>query len=121
MFCKEPLDFMITMPRGDIRHVSFTISDCEDEPVDYEFDDIYFTVKESFSRSSYLFQKKLSAGTITEENGVYWFTIMPEDTNNLKFKTYDFDIEIVSEADEIKQTFVGTLELTKESTHASNE
>lgn len=111
----------IIMPRGDIRHVSFTISDSQDEPVSYEFDDIYFTVKDSYSRSAYVFQKKLSDGTIREEDGTYWFTIMPEDTNELKFKTYDFDIEIVSEADEIKQTFTGVLELTPESTHAENE
>lgn len=112
----------ISMPRGDIRHVSFSITNNVEEPVDINFDNIYFTVKESFFRDEFLFQKKLSDGTITKENNNYWFTILPEDTNNLQQnKKYVFDIEIVSEAYEIKQTYTGKLELTNEATHQRNE
>lgn len=111
----------ITMPRGDIRHVSFSVTDLAGDPTDISFDDIYFTVKESFSRNNFLFQKKLSANSIHKEGDEYWLTIRPEDTDDLQFKTYVFDIELVSEADEIKQTFTGELELTEEATHHRNE
>lgn len=112
----------ITMPRGDIRHVSFSITNNLGEVADVDFEDIYFTVKESFTRDNYLFQKKLSDGSITKEDDNYWFTIQPEDTDNLQQnKTYVFDIELVNEADEIKQTFTGELKITNEATHHRNE
>jgi hypothetical protein len=45
---------------------------------------------------------------------------MPEDTNNLDFGEYMFDIELVIEG-QMKKTFTGRLRLTEESTHATNE
>ena len=56
----------------------------------------------------------------TEEPGIYNFRIDPEDTDNLKIGSYAFDIELVY-GDAIKQTTVGTLEITPEVTYAVNE
>lgn len=107
----------IIMPRGDLRPVRFTVTDGETAP---ELTQIYATFKKSFSYPNFLFQKKLSDGSIEAlGDGSYQFTIEPEDTNGLTYGAYAFDIELVG--DGIKQTFTGTLTLTNEATHAGNE
>lgn len=109
----------ITMPRGDIKHVCFTIKDSEGKIIDTAFAEVYFTVKQSYTRNAFLFQKKLSDQTITFEDGVYSFTIDPEDTNNLSYGAYVFDIQVSDEG--IKQTIVGKITITEEVTFAENE
>ena len=107
----------ITMPRGDVRPISFTITGADD----VTFDEIYFTVKDRFDRKEFLFQKRLSTGEISQnEDGSYQFFILAEDTDNLSVKKYVFDIELVAGSD-IKQTFIGELILTNEVTFAVNE
>ena len=114
--------FSISMPRGDIKKVRFTVLTNDSQIVETDFDDIYFTVKKHFLDPNFLFQKRLSNGDIIKlDNSDYQFTIEPNDTDNLKFDTYDCDIEIVSLADELKQTFTGVFEVTSEATHARNE
>lgn len=109
----------ITMPRGDIRPVSFTINGSQEGVA---FDNIYFTVKKNHKERDALFQKTLASGTIElMEDGTYQFTIEPEDTDGLNYGQYVFDIEVVSESAHIKQTFLGTLVLTQEVTFAANE
>ena len=113
----------IEMARGDICPVTFTIRD-EDAPIDFELDDIYFTVKKLPNDRLPLFQKSLTGGTIqaTGNPGEYEFFIQPEDTNSLSFdETYACDIEVVALALNIKKTYYGLLKLTPETTHASNE
>ncbi len=113
----------ISMPRGDIRPVYFTVHNRDEDNTQYEgtFDEIYFTVKTNYNKTEYLFQKRLSEGTIElMDDGVYQFVIEPEDTDNLKFGSYVFDIQLLAGTD-IKQTFVGTLTLTNEATHRANE
>lgn len=112
----------ITMPRGDIRPVRFTVQDNFGEESDLEFEEIYFTVKRKFSDTDYLFQKRLGNGTIiADEAGGYSFVIESADTDNLRVGTYVFDIELVNESRGVKQTTVGELELTNEVTFAVNE
>lgn len=108
----------ITMPRGDIHSISFSVTSGESTYTD--FDEIYFTVKESFTNKKILFQKKLSDGGIISTNTEYRFRIEPEDTNNLDYGDYVFDIELV-QGNIIKQTSVGKLTITEEVTFASNE
>lgn len=111
----------IKMPRGDIRPVTFTIANADGTPPDVEFDEIYFTVKRNYVDTKYLFQKRLTDGKITSEGeGVYSLVIQAEDTDGLGIGSYVFDIEIVA-GTAIKQTTVGTLELTNEVTFAENE
>lgn len=109
----------ISMPRGDIRPVRFTINNGTESVED--FDEIYFTVKANFRAREYIFQKRLSNGTIYPLNeGGYGFVIEPDDTNSLAITNYVFDIEVVRGA-EVKQTFIGTLKITNEVTFAANE
>jgi hypothetical protein len=113
----------ISMPRGDIRPVYFSVRNNDEEQTMYEgaFDEIYFTVKTAFNKNEYLFQKRLSTGEIElTEDGDYQFVIEPDDTDGLKFGKYVFDIELIAGSD-IKQTFVGELTLTDEATHRRNE
>ena len=111
----------IRMARGDITTKSFTIKNKDGTLYSEEPDDIYFTVKSSANDKEYKFQKRLVTGTIESiDTGKYQFTILPEDTNDLGFSTYDFDIEIVK-LPGLKKTFYGKLILEKEVTHACNE
>lgn len=110
----------IEMARGDIYSFSFGVY-LDDAMYTGELDNIYFTVKRHHYDHPFLFQKKLSDGTIASDGaGAYVVVINPEDTDNLNVGEYDFDIEIVK-LPEIKRTFAGTLILTKEVTHRANE
>ena len=111
----------IRMPRGDIVSRSFTIKQKDGTVYTDTPDEIYFTVKDSANYKEYRFQKRLTDGGIVNiEPGKDQFSIMPEDTNDLSFSTYDFDIEIVK-APGLKRTFFGKFILEKEVTHAYNE
>lgn len=110
----------ITMARGDVYSFSFAVY-IDDEPTAETMDNIYFTVKKHYYDKDPVFQKRLSDGSIHDEgDGEYSVMIDPEDTDELELGAYDFDIEIVK-LPEIKRTFTGTLELTKEVTHRRNE
>ena len=111
----------IRMARGDIESRNILLKNRDGTPYATVPDEIYFTVKKNASDHDFLFQKKIADGTIAlVEPGKYQFTIEPEDTDNLGFGTYDFDIEVVKDG-EIKKTFCGTLSLAKEVTHHYNE
>ena len=110
--------FKITMPRGDMRSVSFSVA-MEGSPT-VDFDEIYFTVKKNTKTDDIIFQKKLSDNTIILDNNKFIFTIEPEDTDGQKYGTYACDIELVKTG-AIKQTSIGELILTEEVTFASNE
>ena len=111
----------ISMPRGDIYPVRFQIYETETEITHIDFTQIYMTCKKCAKDITPLFQKSLSSGTIEKlADGDYQFRIEPEDTNNLPFGEYVFDIELIYE-DQIKQTIFGTLRLCEEATYAVNE
>lgn len=109
----------ITMPRGDLRNVHFTVHDANDSEVSNGFTQITFTVKANTSSRKIVIQKKLTDGTITKDGNVYSFSIKPEDTDYLDYGTYYYDIELIR-GDEIHQTFVGKLIITEEVTFASD-
>lgn len=111
----------ITMARGDLVSKTFQIFGPDKTPFTDTFDNIYMTVKKFANDKNYKFQKKLSDGSIVSNgNGEYQFTIQPEDTDNLDFTDYDFDIELVINGS-LKQTYYGVLHITKEVTHRGNE
>lgn len=112
----------ITMPRGDYRPVRFKLRNKDGTDLNIDVDEIYITFKKSNYAKDVLFQKKLSSGEITkEEDGYYHFGIMPQDTEELDYNEYYFDIEIYNENPLIKQTRLGKLILTEETTHKENE
>lgn len=109
----------ITLPRGDIKHISFTVKDKNGESKT-DFDEIYFTVKRDFMQTEYLLQKKLSDSSITLEDTAYRFTLESNDTDSFRYGSYVFDIELVK-GNVIKQTTVGILTITNEVTFKNNE
>lgn len=112
----------IEMPRGDYRPLYFPLKNKDGTVSDLNVDEIYITFKKDTSNSSrVLFQKRLSDGDITKDENGYHFAIMPEDTEDLAYKEYVFDIEIYNETPLIKQTTVGKLKLTGEVTHKKDE
>lgn len=111
----------IKMARGDMETCSFVIRSPNGDPFTETFDNIYMTVKKDKNDRNYKFQKRLSDGGIySVGEGQYQFTIEPEDTDNMAYGEYLFDIEFVIEG-RLKKTFVGTLILLREVTHHYNE
>lgn len=111
----------IRMARGDLVTKSFRLIGPQNSTYTIEPDEIYFTVKLNSRDHDYKFQKRLSDGGIDlVETGRYIITIDPEDTDNLLFGVYEFDIEVVKTGS-IKKTFCGKLVLEKEVTHHYNE
>ena len=114
----------ITMARGDLEIRTFQIrspSGSGTVPYTDELDEIYLTVKRKYTDTNYVIQKRLSdGGIIYQGDGIYGFTIHPADTDKLDFGGYDFDIELIKNG-EIKKTFNGRLNLTREVTYAANE
>lgn len=118
----------ISFVRGDTWPIKISVKYKDShEYVNFEFDDVYFTVKKNFTDLDYKFQKRLSTGTITADEqqlGCFHVKIEPEDTDGLAFGQYVYDVEVVkrngSQVD-IKKTLFGNLYLQNESTHAANE
>lgn len=85
---------------------------------------MWITFKMSCSCDECLFQKTLENGTITysEEDNYYRFQLLPNDTCNLPYGTYGFDIAIINEDGE-KKTLLneGELEIVRHYTKKCNE
>ena len=116
----------IAMPRGDIRLVRFLINDIGGVATDIDFSEMYFTVKRTTKDRAFLFQKKLSNEEILKLGpGDYQIRIEPEDTNNLTYGNYKFDVQLtwIDERGEqqLKETFVGDFVITEEVTYVTNE
>ena len=105
----EPKEFDIPpFPRGDTIPLSFDLTDKNGNPLNLD------------DKSDYIFQKRYSKGTI-EMNGTNASLILEHnDTAELKYGEYVYDIEFLS-GDYVKTLVRGTITLTEESTHKSNE
>lgn len=100
----------IKMTRGDSESITVT---CEERPFT-EGDMITMTVKETEYDKEFLFQKN-----VTEfEDGKAVIEITPEDTKNLSFAAYVYDIQLTG-ADGTVTTIIkpAIFELMKEVTH----
>jgi len=111
----------IEFARGDTHEQGFILKNkATGEPITDQYDEIYFTVKKYHTDEDYKFQKRLTLHGITyDDEGRYVIHIAPDDTNELPFGTYEFDVEVVGP--NYKRTFYGTMKLTKEVTHYYNE
>ena len=115
---------MISITRGDTQKLSFYRKDKEGNVIKTTPEAAYFTVKNNTATKDVILQKKLSDMTLDTETGKYSFYILPEDTNNLNYGSYNYDIEIKDTIDSIpyvKTISIGTLKITKEVTFAINE
>ena len=116
-------NYKVSMPRGDTAAFQFQRKYEDEEgnihPITQEADSVYFTVKRSYRDQKFILQKT-KADMEFDENAIYHFEINPEDTNNLDFGTYVYDVEIIQDGK--KRTISsGNFVLSYESTWASNE
>lgn len=114
----------LSMIRGDSATFHFHREDVNGTIIRETPTDVFFTVKNTFDDQPFVIQKKMSDGTITEDsNYEYHITILPEDTNNLEFGEYVYDVEVIRNAEGTdKQTISkGSFTLETEVTYASNE
>ena len=84
---------------------------------------MWITFKETTSCSKELFQKTLGNGiTFSQEDHCYRFQLQPEDTENLCYGEYGFDIKIINEKKD-KKTLAkdGVLKIEEHYTHKCNE
>lgn len=107
--------------RGDYTRKKFQRQTKSNEVITEKPDKVYFTVKTSEYKKSVLFQKTFENGiTFDEETGWYTIEILPEDTNDLNFDTYIYDIEIIKDS-KPKTIKIDKFIVTKEVTFAENE
>lgn len=108
-----------TMVRGDSKGYKFKRINKEGETISDTPSTLFFTLKTSFNTEQAIVQKKLDQMSQTQDG--YWhFRLNPEDTEDLPYGKYCWDIQVVQ--DGYKTTIArGYLELTNESTWEVNE
>lgn len=113
---------MLQIIRGDTKFYKFQRKRKHDGSVITELPDkMYFTIKYDYNIDDVILQKTLDNGIeYNEEESYYYITINPEDTNNLPYGKYVYDIEIIKNG--IKQTIsIGEILIANEVTFYENE
>ena len=104
--------------RGDTKALKFQRK-MDGEPILIKADKVYFTVKKSTRDKEALFQKTITDMSFDSE-GVYHFIIEPDDTNNLSYGDYVYDLEVI--IGNYKKTIsIGIFEIESEVTFPRNE
>ena len=109
----------MNITRGDTKSFKFQRKS-DGQPITTIADKIYFTVKETNYTNDMIFQKTIDDMTFDEEY-YYHFTILPEDTNDLEYGDYKYDIEVKIGDTYVKTISKGIFKIEDETTHATNE
>ncbi len=110
----------IEFTRGDTQFLKFQLKDLEGTLIELADEDkLYFTVKQNQYSKKILIQKKYP-DDINYSDGYFSFTLSSEDTSNLAYGTYQYDIELKS-GDFVKTLGLGTITLTEEITYRGDE
>ena len=89
----------LTITRGDTGAIRVAVSDAEGEPVPLEDGDmIELTVRERLGASGKLLYKKVTEFV----GGEALITIYPEDTSNLEFRIYVYDVQLTRANGQVK-------------------
>lgn len=113
-------EFDFELIRGDTTPVKFDLCDYNGNPIDLTNAEVYFTIKKSPNTSEVILQKKKSTGDITFSGITGVLTLNHDDTSELSYGTYRYDIQIKS-GSYVKTLVMGNIELTSEITWKSNE
>lgn len=109
----------ISMTRGDTARWKFQRLDANGNPIKAIADYCWFTVKTNDMKKETILQKTIDNMEFGEDY-FYRFTIEPEDTNNLQYGDYVYDLEVIQE--DYKQTISkGIFTLEYEVTFVNNE
>ena len=107
--------------RGDYKAIKVQRKTKLQEVITEKPDKMYFTVKISEYRKKVLLQKTFDNGIkFDQTTGWYTIEILPEDTNNLDYGAYIYDIEIIKDK-KTKTIKIDDFIVTKEVTFAVNE
>lgn len=112
----------INITRGDNRTFKFQRTTEQGAVITDTPDEMYITFKANNLQEQFFIQKVFSKQEITFDSSKneYRFEITPEDTNELAYGDYVFDIEITDD-DKVKTIAEGTLTINPEVTFASNK
>lgn len=119
----DPKEVDIEFPRGDTFVYGFHLVDKNKQPVNIDDNEteIYFTVKKNQNTPEVIFQKRFTRDEIKlDSDGLYYLVINADDTNQLKYGTYGYDVTIKS-GEFVSTQIIGTITLTTEYTHKANE
>ncbi len=110
----------IEFTRGDTQIIKFELKDAKGNEIELTQDDIlYFTVKQNPHSSKVLIQKKYP-NEIEFSDGYFSFVLSSQDTADLAYGTYQYDIELKS-GEYVQTLGLGTITLTEEITHRRDE
>lgn len=106
--------------RGDTQIIRFALRNALGEPIELNKDaNLYFTVKKDYNSTKREFQKRYPTD-IKYEEGYYYIEIASQDTAELNYGSYVYDIELKS-GSYVKTLGLGTITLTEEVTHRRDE
>lgn len=112
---KEDGTICLSFIRGDSCPLKFKINDVEEKTVlKSDLSSLNLTCRKANSKySEIIFQKKI--GDFNYENDYYFINIEPQDTQELPYDTYNFDIQATFSDGEV-QTLKGEFTITDEDT-----
>lgn len=111
----------LEMIRGDTLNLKFQRKTENQEVIFENVDEMFMTFKKNRETKKSLIQKRLNHGiTYDSETGYYHVVINPEDTDNLSYGKYYFDVEITKN-NIVKTILLGTLQINKEVTFTCNK
>lgn len=106
--------------RGDYDIIPFVRKDSNGNIITDIPEKVYFTVKKDANDKDALLQKRLNDGITIDDDFNYNIEFKPDDTNNLQFGTYVYDI-CIKNGDRPSTIHKGYFEVTYEVTHKDNE
>lgn len=101
--------------RGDTYKFKFQRRNANNEPILTKSQKMWFTVKKNYKTVDKLIQKTLINGITYTDDGYYHITLNHDDTKNLKYKKYVYDIQVENDGI-VKTIALGNIELTNEVT-----
>lgn len=105
--------------RGDSKTFTFQRKNKNGEVIAEKPDKMYLTIKQNEYEKQALIQKTFDNG-IRFENGTYYVDFVPEDTDDLSFGEYVYDIEVID--NDYKNTIKkDAFIIESEVTHKENE
>ena len=112
----------LEFPRGDTKVFKFKLTDKNGKDLILSSTDkIYVTAKSNSNSKEVLFQKVIGNGIELNNDGYYYVTINPNDTNDLSYGSYGYDIEVKMSNGIVKTVTIGTITITDEFTFVGDE
>lgn len=115
------MDFEFT--RGDTKPLlKFKLKDKNGEDLELSSTDkLYFTVKKDANSNTVIIQKTIDNGITISDDGYIHVRLESDDTAELPYGQYGYDIELKTAEGIVKTLLIGTITLTEEFTFKGDE